>query len=78
MNGYQEDATSWIHLLSTSTCARCPEVTPALDAVREAYHNSAAVWWGLGGSLVGACAASAVIRDGEHRCRMAAVLPAGD
>ena len=28
------------------TCARCPAVTSALDAVAEAYHNPAAVWWG--------------------------------
>jgi hypothetical protein len=26
--------------------ARCPAVTAALDAVAEAYHNPAAVWWG--------------------------------
>ncbi len=38
------------------TCARCPAVRSALDAVPEAYHNPAAVWWG-------AFAASAVIRD---------------
>ena len=38
------------------TCARCPVVTSALDAVPEAYHNPATVWWG-------AFAASAVIRD---------------
>ena len=30
----------------TFTCARCPAVTAALDAVPEAYHNPAAVWWG--------------------------------
>ena len=28
------------------TCARCPAVTSALDAVPEAYDNPAAVWWG--------------------------------
>jgi anti-anti-sigma factor len=28
------------------TCAHCPAVTAALDAVLEAYHNTAAVWWG--------------------------------
>lgn len=27
-------------------CARCPAETSALDAVPEAYHNPAAVWWG--------------------------------
>lgn len=31
----------------TFTCARCPAVTAALDAVPEAYHNPVAVWWGL-------------------------------
>jgi hypothetical protein len=36
--------------------ARCPAVRSALDAVPEAYHNPAAVWWG-------AFTASAVIRD---------------
>jgi len=35
---------------------RCPAVRSALDAVPEAYHNPAAVWWGP-------LAASAVIRD---------------
>ncbi len=40
----------------TFTCARCPAARSALDAVPEAYHNPAAVWWG-------AFAASAVIRD---------------
>ena len=29
-----------------SECARCPAGTAALDAVPEAYHNPAAVWWG--------------------------------
>ena len=28
------------------TCACCPAVRSALDAVPEAYHNPAAVWWG--------------------------------
>lgn len=27
------------------TCAHCPAVTAALDAVLEAYHSTAAVWW---------------------------------
>jgi hypothetical protein len=40
----------------TFTCARCPAVRSALDAVPEAYHNPAAVWWG-------AIAAFAVIPD---------------
>jgi hypothetical protein len=40
----------------TLTCARCPAARSALDAVPEAYHNPAAVWWG-------AFAVSAVIRD---------------
>ena len=31
----------------TLTCARCPAVRSALDAGPEAYHNPAAVWWGL-------------------------------
>jgi hypothetical protein len=38
------------------TYARCPAARSVLDAVPEAYHNPAAVWWG-------AFAASAVIRD---------------
>jgi hypothetical protein len=29
------------------TCAHCPAVTAALDAVLEACHNTAAVWWGV-------------------------------
>ena len=29
------------------TCTRCPAGTAALDAVPEAYHNPAAVWWGV-------------------------------
>jgi hypothetical protein len=28
------------------TCACCPAAGSALDAVPEAYHNPAAVWWG--------------------------------
>ena len=49
-------ADSRVRLPGAVTCARCPAVTSALDAVPEAYHNPAAVWWG-------AFAASAVIRD---------------
>jgi hypothetical protein len=30
----------------TFPCAGCPARTSALDAVAEAYHNPAAVWWG--------------------------------
>ena len=30
----------------TFTGARCPAGTAALDAVLEAYHDPAAVWWG--------------------------------
>jgi hypothetical protein len=49
-------AASRVRQPGTFTCARCPAVTAGLDAVPEAYHNPAAVWWG-------AFAASAVIRD---------------
>ena len=31
----------------TFTCACCPAARSALDAVPEAYHNPAAVWWGV-------------------------------
>jgi hypothetical protein len=49
-------ADSRVRKPGTFTCARCPSARSALDAVPEAYHNPAAVWWG-------AFAASAVIRD---------------
>ncbi len=49
-------ADSRIRSPGSFTCARCPAARSALDAVPEAYHNPAAVWWG-------AFAASAVIRD---------------
>ena len=42
------------------TCARCPAIRSALDAVPEAYHKRATVWWG-------AFAASAVIREQVSR-----------
>src|SRR5271157_2563521 len=50
------------------TCARCPAVAAALDAVPEACHNPAAVWWG-------AFAASAVIRDQVVTVKPLAGLP---
>jgi hypothetical protein len=49
-------ADSRVRRPGTFTCARCPAVRSALDAVPEAYHNPAAVRWG-------AIAASAVIPD---------------
>jgi hypothetical protein len=39
-------ADSRVRKPGTFTCARCPAVRSALDAVPEAYHNLAAVWWG--------------------------------
>jgi hypothetical protein len=39
-------AASRVRSPGTFTCARCPAVTAALDAVPEAYHDPAAVWWG--------------------------------
>jgi hypothetical protein len=39
-------ADSRVRLPGTFPCPRCPAVTSALDAVPEAYHNPAAVWWG--------------------------------
>jgi len=39
-------ADSRVRRPGTFTCARCPAVRSALDAVPEAYHNPAAVWWG--------------------------------
>ena len=48
-------ADSRARLPGTLTCTRCPAARSALDAVPEAYHNPAAVWWGP-------FAASAVIR----------------
>jgi hypothetical protein len=49
-------ADSRVRRPGTFTCARCPAVRSALDAVPEAYHNPAVVRWG-------AIAASAVIPD---------------
>ena len=49
-------ADSRVRSPSTFTCARWPAETSALDALPEAYHNPAAVWWG-------ALAASPVIRE---------------
>ena len=49
-------ADSRVRSPGTFTCAHRPAVRSALDAVPEACHNRAAVWWG-------AFAASAVIRD---------------
>ena len=49
-------ADSRVRSPGSFTRARCPAATSALDAVPEAYHNPAAVWWG-------AFAASAIIRD---------------
>lgn len=49
-------ADSRVRSPGTFTCARCPAGTSALDAVPEAYHNPAAVWWG-------AFALSRAIRD---------------
>jgi hypothetical protein len=52
-----ESRADWrVRSPGTFTCARCPAGTSALDAVPEAYHNPAAVWWG-------AFAASAGIWD---------------
>ena len=39
-------ADSRVRSPGTLTCARCPAVRSALDAVPEAYDNPAAVWWG--------------------------------
>ena len=49
-------ADSRVRSPGTFTCAHRPAARSALDAVPEACHNPAAVWWG-------AFAASAVIRD---------------
>ena len=39
-------ADSCVRRPGTFTCARCPAVRSALDAVPEAYHNPAVVRWG--------------------------------
>ena len=61
-------ADSRVRSPGTFTCARRPAATSGLDAVPEAYHNPAAVWWG-------ALAASAVIRDQVLIVNRPLVLP---
>jgi len=39
-------AASRVRRPGSFTCARCPVVAAALDAVPEAYHNPAAIRWG--------------------------------
>jgi hypothetical protein len=39
-------AASRVRQPGSFTCSRCPAGTAALDAVPEAHHNPAAVWWG--------------------------------
>ena len=40
-------ADSRVRSPGSLTCVRCPAETSALDARPEAYHNPAAVWWGV-------------------------------
>jgi hypothetical protein len=39
-------ADSRVRWPGTLTCARCPAARSALEAVPEACHNRAAIWWG--------------------------------
>ena len=53
-----------MYVAGSSTCARWPAAGSGLDAGLEAYHNPAAVWWGL--------AVSVVVRDQAAICASSA------
>jgi hypothetical protein len=78
VGGEVSRADSRVRSPGSFTCARCPAVRSALDAVPEAYHNPAAVWWGAFAAstcMLTALSPACTISFGD-RCRPRSVASA--